>query len=88
MKTLLLSLAAAAVAFVPGAAKADDFTDGLKTGAVITTCQYALNDVFAEPQFGTYMVEAQYDELSPDLQRMVIQLWNERGASACVRAVR
>ena len=86
MKTLLLSLAAATVAFVPGAAKADEFTDGINTGAVITTCQYLLNNVFADPKFGTYMVEAQYNELSSDMQRMVIKLWNEQGAKECIHA--
>ena len=86
MKTFLLSLAAATVAFVPGAAKADEFTNGLKTGAIITTCQYVLNDVFADPKFGTYMVEAQYSELPSDMQRMVIKLWNERGAGKCIHA--
>ena len=88
MKNVLLGLAAAAVAFVPGAAKADDFTDGLKTGAVIATCQYVLNDVFAELKFGAYMVEAQFNELDSEMQRMVLQLWNERGATACTRVVR
>ena len=85
MKSLLLGLAAT-VAFVPGVAKADEFTNGLLTGAVITTCQYVLNDVFADPEFGTYMVEAQYNELPSDMQRMVIRLWNERGAKECIHA--
>ena len=85
MKPFLLSLAAA-ITLVPGAAKADEFTNGLKTGAVIATCQYVLNDVFADPKFGTYMVEAQFDELPSDMQRMVIKLWNERGAKKCIHA--
>ena len=87
MKPFLLSLAAA-ITLVPGAAKADEFTNGLRTGAVITTCQYVLNDVFAEPKFGTYMINEMYGELPVDMQQLVIKLWTERGASACIRAVR
>ena len=86
MKSVLLGLAASVVAFMPGAAKADEFTNGLKTGALITTCQYVLNDVFAEPKFGTYMIEEMYKELDPEMQRMVIKLWNERGATKCIHA--
>ena len=80
---------AAASAFALGSGSvmaADDYVDGLKMGGLITSCQYYLNDAFKNPQFGSYMVREQYQDLSSAEQRAIIKIWNEKGSTKCVHA--
>ena len=86
LKNLFIAAASAFAISGGSVMAADEYTDGLKMGGLITTCQYYLAGVFEDPKFGAYMIEAQYDELTRPEQKSIIKIWNERNSTKCVHA--
>jgi hypothetical protein len=85
MKKLLLALAAPLALSTPALAETSDYTRGLHAGGAITTCSFYRSGKL-DPDFGAFMVNAQFESMERSQQSMLLKLWQQDGSDICIRA--
>ena len=86
MNKLLLALVAPlAIGATP--ALAGDYSEGLRAGGTITTCQYLEAERFANPEFGVYMLREQFKTMDYNQQNMLVSLWERDENDLCIAVV-
>ncbi len=86
MKAALLALAAPlAISATPALAETSEYKMGLHAGGTIVTCSYYRTGRL-DPDFGAFMVNAQFESMTQAQQSMMLKLWRQDGSDICIRA--